>query len=190
MKNIIVVLDNDFELTNENKLLEEGWNLLPTIDFHVEIICLTTNLPAIEIRNDRKITRMFHPKLISNPFSNEATNSFYQGVDYITKKQFDVVHCIGELTWHIGSAAKKKNPSLLLVLEPTIKLVSLEKHQMELTAFHSILLKLRKWKARKRADLTILPNKSTEIITVESKSKTINLTNGINVYQDVYSTLL
>jgi hypothetical protein len=185
MKNIIVIVQNDFKSNEENYAVEKKFQCLPKDKFSIEFLSLTTILPAIEFRNESKITRMFHPKLVSNPFSKEATNSYYQGVDYITKKHFDIIHCIGSATWHIGAGAKKKDSAISLTLESETK-----HSERKPWSFANFLLNIRKRKSLKRADFIIQPYDNNNEITIETRNNGIIKTDNIQVYLKLYSTFL
>ena len=69
-----MILDNDFR--SDHRVQKEAETLLAH-GYEVEILCVTTNLPAIEIRNGISISRMLHPDISTRPFSKMAVNSYH-----------------------------------------------------------------------------------------------------------------
>lgn len=114
MKQVLMILDNDFR--SDHRVQKEAETLLAH-GYEVEILCVTTNLPAIEIRNGISISRMLHPDISTRPFSKMAVNSYHQAVQYILRKEVDVLHCHDYNVIHIGAAVKKKNPRIKLIYD-------------------------------------------------------------------------
>jgi hypothetical protein len=94
-----MLLDNDFRSDNR---VEKEAATLHAHGYAVEVVCVSSDLPAQENRNGIEITRMLHPDITTRPFSKMAAKSALQAIDYIKGKEVDVLHCHDYNVIHIS----------------------------------------------------------------------------------------